>query len=120
MTGSGFSHGPDPELGAALRRALDAPGEAAFVTRVHAALAGGDPRPRTWDVLAAWARRGMIAAAAAALLAGLLVARAEDRPAAVELDEAFAAAVSAGGAPAELALNTPPDPSVALATSERP
>jgi len=118
VTESPFTRGPDPALGAALRRALDAGDDRPFVARVLAALPA--PRPRTWEVLAAWAQRGLVAAAAAALVAGLMLARAGERPAAVELDEAFAAAVAAGGAPAELALNDPPDPSVALATSERP
>ncbi len=119
MTESAFSHGPDPELGAALRRALDAGDDARFVARVRTALADVAARPRTWDVLDAWARRGLVAAAAAALVAGLLVTRAREQLAvAAELDEAFAAASTE--APALFASGAPPDPSVVLATLEQP
>lgn len=115
MSESPFATGPDPVMGAALRRALDAGDDRPFVARVLAALAA--PRPRTWEVLAAWAQRGLAAAAAAALVAGLLLARARVRTApGGQLDEVFAAAVAAGGAPAELAAGAPPDPSIALAT----
>jgi hypothetical protein len=89
------------------------------VARVRAAVANAAAPPRTWEVLAAWARRGLVGAAAAALVAGLLVARARERPAmAAELDEAFAAASTE--APALFAGGAPPDPSVVLATLEQP
>jgi len=109
-----FGEGPDPTLGAALRRALDAGDERRFVTGVLAALDAA--RPRAWDVLGHWARRGLLGAAAAALVAGLLLARAGRRESPDQLDEAFAAAVASGGAPAELAAGAPPDPSIVLAT----
>jgi hypothetical protein len=74
-----FDHRPDPELGAALRRALDPPrgDEAAFVGRVMARYDGALAAATvpTWEVLAAWSRRG-IALAAAAALAGFLLGRA--------------------------------------------
>ena len=112
MTGSPFFHGPDAELGAALRRALDAPDEAAFVARVRGALVTA--RPRTWDVLEQWAGRGLMAAALAALAAGMVVARAE-RGTAV-LDEAFAAGF--GDSAVAFAAETPPDPTVLFATPD--
>src|SRR5437773_11357787 len=74
MTGpmTPFDHRPDTRLGEALRAALDAGDQAAFVARVLAAAA----RPaRTGGVLAAWARRGLAAAMAAAALAAHLVGR---------------------------------------------
>src|SRR5437667_12869295 len=89
-----FDHRPDPELGAALRATLE-PGEdqSAFVTPV---MAGYDEALRratvpTWDVLASWFRPGG-AAAAAAPLAGFLIAR----------TVTFAGA-GAGAAPASMA-----------------
>ena len=110
MTESPFVHTPDPELGAALRRALDAGDEAAFVARVRAAL--GTARPCTWDILDQWARRGLVAAALAALAAALVVARAGGG--ASGLDEALAAGL--GDSAVAFAAETPPDPSDVLAT----
>jgi hypothetical protein len=111
VTGSPFFHGPDPELGAALRRALEPQvDETAFVARVRAAAAA--VRPRTWDVLAQWSARGLVAAAVAALVAGLVVARAGH--AASGLDEAFAAGFADSSV--AFAEETPPDPSVVFAT----
>ena len=70
-----FNHRPDPVLGAALREALQPPdpGGAAFRARVLAA-AERLPVPVV-DVLARWARLGIAAAIAAALITGMLVAR---------------------------------------------
>lgn len=70
-----FNHRPDPVLGAALREALQPPdaGGAAFRARVLAA-AERLPVPVV-DVLARWARLGIAAAVAAALITGMLVAR---------------------------------------------
>ena len=69
-----FHHGPDPELGAALRGALDPGDSAAFVARVLARaelLQAG-----SWDiVLARWARVGVAAAVLVALAAGYTVGR---------------------------------------------
>src|SRR6267143_314525 len=71
-----FDHRPDPELGAALRAALEpSQDQSAFVARV---MAGYDEALRratvpTWDVLASWFRPG-VASAAAALLAGVFMA----------------------------------------------
>jgi hypothetical protein len=110
VTESSFLHTRDPELGAALRRALDAGDEAAFVARVRAAL--GAARPRTWDVLEQWARRGLVAAALAALAAGLVVAR--SGRGASGLDEALAAGPGDGAV--AFAAEAPPDPSDVFAT----
>jgi hypothetical protein len=107
-----FDHRPDPELGAALRAALDGEDQAAFVARVLARAEHG-PLPRadapTWDVLAGWARLGIVAAAAAALVAGLFVGR--NARAAASLDDVVIA--SAGeGATALLSSPRAPDASV--------
>jgi len=71
-----FDHRPDPVLGAALRRALDAEGEAAFLARLLARV--DDVRvAATWDaVLARWARLGVVAAVVVAVAAGYFVGRA--------------------------------------------
>lgn len=70
-----FNHRPDPVLGAALREALQPrdPDGGAFRARVLAA-AERLPVPVV-DVLARWARLGIAAAVAAALVTGMLVAR---------------------------------------------
>ena len=109
-----FGHRQDPELGAALRAALEPGEQAAFIARV---LAGFDAaRAPYWEVLAAWARLGLAAAAAVALVGGFLVGRSMRGPA--SLDEAFAASGAGSPAPALAALVTsqrPPDASVLLA-----
>src|SRR5438552_3417771 len=71
-----FDHRPDPVLGAALRRALEPEGEAAFLARLLARV--DEVRlAATWDaVLARWARLGVVAAAVVALAAGYFVGRA--------------------------------------------
>jgi hypothetical protein len=71
-----FDHRPDAHLGAALREALTAPGDrAAFVARVVAGVARPRAQPVEY-VLARWATRGIVAAAAAAFVAGLAIGRA--------------------------------------------
>lgn len=76
-----FDSRPDPVLGAELRAALDSPDADAFLARMRAAvLAAGDET--TWDVLARWAPRGLVAAAAAAALVWVLVRPADPGPAA--------------------------------------
>lgn len=108
---SSFDHRPDPVLGDALRRALDAGDSRAFVARV---LAAAPPRrAAAWDVLATWARRGIAAALLAALAAGWAVGRSLERPA--SLDEAITAADTL----AQTALVTaprPPDASAVFAS----
>jgi hypothetical protein len=110
-----FDHRPDPELGAALRRALDPPrdDQAAFVARVmarydEALTAGTVP---TWEVLAAWSRRGLAAAAAAAVLIGFLVGRSlqmSDPP------ETFDTAMASSSGPGLTALVTASDPDASV------
>jgi hypothetical protein len=108
-----FDHRPDPELGAALQRALDPPrdDQAAFVARVMARYDGtlATATVPTWEVLAGWWRRG-IAVAAAAVLAGFLLGRALRAP---EAPETLDAALS----PVALINATdPPDASVVFAS----
>jgi hypothetical protein len=108
-----FDHRPDPELGAALRRALDPPrdDQAAFVARVMARYDGALAAATvpTWEVLAAWSRRGIAAAAAAAVLAGFLVARAVQAPEPPEVLDAALTPV------AFINATDPPDASVVFA-----
>jgi|SRR6185503_5169068 len=117
-----FDHRPDPELGAALRRALDPPrgDQAAFVQRVMARYDGALAAATvpTWEVLAAWSRRGIALAAAAAILAGFLLGRALQTPDAPEtFDTAMAPASGQGGGLTALVTATdPPDASVVFAS----
>ena len=107
-----FDHRPDPELGAALRRALEPGDSAVFVARV---VAGFDSaRAPAWDVLAGWAGRGIAVAGLAALLAGLLLGRLPARAAGVE--DALVASGEGGATTALLAGQRPPDASVVFAT----
>jgi hypothetical protein len=79
---SPFDHRPDTELGSALRQALDAGDDAAFVRGVLAALDGMQPVAgpgQWWTVLTAWARPGLVAAmlliAVAAFSLGVRIGR---------------------------------------------
>lgn len=113
---SPFDHRPDPALGAALRRALDPGDNQAFVARVMtvtAATRPGSAGVATLDLLAAWAARG-IAAAAVVLLAGFLAVRTFQAPAGVE--EAFASPSEGEATTALLSGQRPPDASVVFAT----
>src|SRR5438876_11171970 len=108
---------PDPELGAALRSALEPKDDhAAFVARVmalydHALDRGTVP---TLDVLASWFRPG-IAAAAAALIAGFLLGRAILTPAPASFDTALAP-IEGQGLAALVTAPDPPDASVVFAS----
>jgi hypothetical protein len=108
-----FDHRPDPELGTALRRALDPPrdDQAAFVARVMAHYDGALAAATvpTWEVLAAWWRHG-IAVAAAAVLAGFLLGRALQSP---EVPATLDAALSPV---AFINATDPPDASVVFAS----
>ena len=115
-----FDHRPDPELGAALRRALnpiDPADEAAFVAGVMArydeALAAATVP--TWEVLAAWSRRGIALAAAAAVLVGFLVGRALQTPEPETFDTAMAP-TSGPGVAALVTATDPPDASIVFAS----
>jgi hypothetical protein len=113
-----FDHRPDPELGAALRRALDPARDdhAAFVARVMARYDGALSAAMvpTWQVLAAWSRRGIAAAVASAALAGFLLGRALQAPdAAATLDAALTPV-------AFINATDPPDASVVFASLVEP
>lgn len=69
MTDSPFSHERDAELGELLRTHLDGQHPGAFVTRVQARLRA-DRAAGPFEVLGAWMRPGLAAAAVVALLAG--------------------------------------------------
>ena len=110
-----FDHRPDPVLGAALRAALEPGDEPAFVTRVLASFESA--RAPTWEVLAGWARRGLVAATAAVVIAGFAVGRALRAPGPPVLPPLETALASSGDAPVALvAAEGPPDPSVLFAT----
>jgi hypothetical protein len=64
----------DLELGAALRHALDPGDPAVFVARVLARIDTAPVTPMLWDLLAAWARRGIPAAITIAALTAFLLA----------------------------------------------
>ena len=65
MTENPFGHERDAELGELLRAHLDGDQHAAFVARVRARVAAGP-----LDILGAWMRPGIAAAAVIALAAG--------------------------------------------------
>jgi len=103
-----FDDRPDPELGAALRAALEPKDDrSAFFARVMAQYERALDRATipTLDVLASWFRPG-IAAATAALVAGFLLGRAVLTPAPASIDAAMAPLEGPGLA----ALVTAPDP----------
>jgi len=114
-----FDHRPDPELGAALRRALDPPrnDQGAFVGRVmarydEALTAATVP---TWEVLAGWARRGIAAALVAAVVGGFLLGRALQTPEPETFDTAMAP-TSGPGVAALVTATDPPDASIVFAS----
>jgi hypothetical protein len=118
-----FDHRPDPELGAALRRALDPPrgDQGAFVARVMARYDGALAAATvpTWEVLAAWSRRGIAVAAVAAILAGFLLGRALQNAEPPETFDTAMAAMAPTSGPGVTALVTatdPPDASVVFAS----
>jgi len=103
-----FDHRPDPELGAALRAALEPKDDQqVFVARVMAQYKRAWDRASvpTLDVLASWFRPG-IAAAVAALILGFVFGRTMLTPAPASIDAAMAPLEGPGLA----ALVTAPDP----------
>jgi len=62
-----FDGRPDEELGALLRAQLEGPEPAQFVARLRAAVVQAD-RAESWEVLAGWARPGLVAAGLAAAM----------------------------------------------------
>ncbi len=61
-----FGNDPDRELGSLIREAYADPDPEQFLARLRGSLEGLPPRVSQWDVLATWARPGVVAAAAAA------------------------------------------------------
>lgn len=92
----------DPVLGAALRAALEAGDDRAFVAGVRARLADA---PSWWEVLGRWARPGLAAAVVLMALAGMWLARGAGD--AGPWDEPMAAAAP-GSAAALLVAERPP------------
>lgn len=88
-----FDPHPDAQLGALLRETLAAPDPDGFVRRVLAAVRGA-PEESSLEVLARWAWPGVAAAAALALVFGLLLGRTDDAgPAALASAEAPSAEI---------------------------
>ena len=69
MIDNPFDAGPDAALGALIRETLSQDDTAAFVARVRRDLPA--VQVGAWDLLARWARPGLVAAALVALAAGL-------------------------------------------------
>jgi hypothetical protein len=108
-----FDHRPDPELGAALRAALEPKDDpAAFVARVMGRYDAALERSSvaTFDVLASWFRPGMVAAAAA-LVMGFLFGRTVLNNRTESIDAALAP-LEGPGLAALVTAQDPPDPSV--------
>ena len=84
MRNSPFDHRPLRDVGTALRELLEAGDNRAFVARVMAEVRALDMqrlRGDWWEVLGAWARPGLVAAAAlVALAVGLTLAAAPAGP----------------------------------------
>ena len=107
-----FDHLPDPELGQALRAALERSDDSAFVARVMASYdrALEQATVPTWEVLASWFRPG-VAAATVALIAGFLFGRVVlSGGDTASIDMAMAPAEGSGGGGGLTALVTAPDP----------
>jgi hypothetical protein len=120
-----FDHRPDPELGAALRAALEPTGDhSAFVAGVMARYDRALERTSvaTLDVLAAWFRPGMVAAAAASLVLGFLLGRTilDPRGGAPESIDAAMAPVEGPGLAALVTSYDPPDASVVFTSLVEP
>jgi hypothetical protein len=121
--GSAFDHRPDAELGAALREALAAEGEPAFVARVVEAAARmglGSGRATWWWVLETWARAGV--AAALLLVAGATIwfSRASSKAQEATLEEVFLAAAERVAPSFPASSSSPPSFDRVLASSLEP
>lgn len=112
-----FDHRPDPQLGDALRAALEGSDSAAFVRRVMGNYDRALERatPPTWEVLASWFRPGL-AAAIVALVAGFVVGRMVLGPRATESIETAMAPTEGPGLAALVTAPDPPDASVVFAS----
>lgn len=117
-----FDHRPDPELGAALRAALEPRDDhAAFVARVMAQYGNALDHSSVamFDVLASWFRPGMVVAAAALVL-GILFGRTIIDRAAPESIDAALAPIEGPGLAALVTAKDPPDPSVVFTSLVEP
>ena len=108
-----FDHRPDPELGNALRAALDPGDQPGFVARVMSNYdrALEQATVPTWEVLASWFRPGL-AAAIVALIAGFLVGQAVLNTGDTETIETAMAPAEGPGLAALVTAPDPPDASV--------
>jgi len=117
-----FDHRPDPELGAALRAALEPKDDhAAFAARVLAQYDHALDRSSVamFDVLASWFRPGMVAAAAALVLGILLGRTVFQSPDTTSIDAAMAP-VEGPGLAALVTAQDPPDASVVFTSLVEP
>lgn len=117
-----FDHRPDPQLGDALRAALEPENHAAFVARVMANYdrALEQATVPTWEVLASWFRPGV--AVAVALIAGFVFGQAMLTPAPIDtasIETAMAPAEGPGLA-ALVTADDPPDASVVFTSLVEP
>lgn len=121
---SPFDHRPDTRLGQALREALTVGDDVTFVRRVLAAaeraFGAGPIREDWWDVLTAWARPGVAAAAALALVATLWIALASSQGSRdVTLEDVLRPAAESDAAGMLVAGAVPPDLDQLLAVAFR-
>jgi hypothetical protein len=117
-----FDHRPDPELGAALRAALEPKHDhSAFVARVLAQYDHALDRSSVamFDVLASWFRPGLVAAAAALVLGILFGRTVLQTPDAASIDAAMAP-VEGPGLAALVTAPDPPDASVVFTSLVEP
>lgn len=117
-----FDHRPDPELGAALRAALEPKDDhPAFVARVMAQYDAALERSSVamFDVLASWFRPGMVAAAAALVL-GILFGRTMLQPSDPASIDAALAPLEGPGLAALVTAQDPPDASVVFTSFVEP
>lgn len=117
-----FDHRPDPELGAALRAALEPRDDhSAFVARVLAQYDHALDRSSVamFDVLASWFRPGMVAAVAALVLGILFGRTVLQSPDTTSIDAAMAP-VEGPGLAALVTAQDPPDASVVFTSLVEP
>ncbi len=116
-----FDHRPDPELGNALRAALQPRDHSAFVARVMANYGRALERASvpTWEVLASWFRPGL-AAAIIALIAGFVFGLAVLNGRDTESIETAMAPAEGPGLAALVTAPDPPDASVVFTSLVEP